>query len=514
MDITALSSRFDSADEDWTGLSDQKKRKQLQNRINQRAHRTRKLRAQLAALQAEHRGKDDREHLLRGWGTTIVLNSGPSFNLYQDASLSPVEWEILTFVARAVEDLWERRLLEIPVMRHSVILVTCLDLEFLTGRDYTPIRLRNVNATIRQIVAGLGSDSSSSPKSARKLRQDEILFAVMALAKTSRSTSLTPAPGVFGLFTPPFPFGLQFLNLWGQDMSDRTHCMAMQHITRSRDKLIHNMGIETPGFAEALYQFDLLESAKTLSRPWMPIPTARLDVLRGDKRLLRGETAFQARLIQAVPRISCYGPLLDILCDLHMYCSWIQTLQDEMEPELGVKLPYPDSIRDFTMLRDTIEHRLLTYETTDNSMEEQICWTVALIFTHCVIFPLPNRGPLETLLGRLRRLLRSTGLHEHGNVDETFLAWVSMIGAMACSPTEEDRRQFFLECLVSYTAAVPVASWFQLKGILQRFLWLDRACDTGGQAIWEMLPSFGPSTEDGPHWDDKDRSNGSLVECV
>lgn len=381
-------------------------------------------------------------------------------------------------------------------MRHSVILVTCLDLEFLTGRDYTTIRLRHANATIRQIMTGIANDKSSAPGDSTKVRQDDILFAVMSLAKKSISTSIVSSPGTFGLFDPPFPLGLQFLNLWGQELSDHTHCLAMQDIARSRDLLAHNMGIKTPGFAEALYQFDLLESAKMLAQPWMPIPTARLDLLKEDVRLMRNETDFRERFTKAVPQIAHCRPLLDVLCDINIYCSWVQNVQDDMAPELRVKLPYQDSMRDFTMLRDTIEHRLLAYKPIGDSIEEEVCWAVSLIFTHCVIFPVPNRRPLEILLDRLRVLLPSISSDTDEIVDETFFAWVAVIGAMACAPADEDRRRFFLESVVSYTNAADVVSWSQLKSRLQRFLWLDRACDIGGRAIWEMLLSLRPDARD------------------
>ncbi len=379
-------------------------------------------------------------------------------------------------------------------MRHSVILATCYDLEYLTGRDYTTIRLRHANATIRQIMYGLSKDNSTHPRESKKIRQDDILFAIMSLAKTSRSTSITPSAGTFGLFDPPFPIGLQFLNLWGQQESDPTHCMAMQHIIRSRAQLAYDLGIETPGFAEALYQFDLLESAKTLNRPYMPVPIVCHKLLKKEIGVRRSETEVQESFIQAVPRISKCRPLLDIFCDIQLYCSGIQSVQDRMGPGSTVILPYPTSMRDFTTLRDTIEHRLLAYNPVDNSTEEQICWAVAVIFTHCVIYPLPNRGPLDTLLDRLIAMLQILDEHDDGAVDGVFLVWVSMIGAMACQPTDEDRRGFFLESLTSFTLEMGILSWIELKSILHDFLWLDRACETGGLTIWKMVSSSPPET--------------------
>jgi hypothetical protein len=38
MEVPVLSCNFDRADEDWTGLSDPKTRRVIQNRINQRKH--------------------------------------------------------------------------------------------------------------------------------------------------------------------------------------------------------------------------------------------------------------------------------------------------------------------------------------------------------------------------------------------------------------------------------------------------------------------------------------------
>ena len=240
------------------------------------------LRAQFAAIVPSRGPGPDSAHPQWLEGDTMVLSRSPTFNLYQDAALTQVEWDILLFgklnlppsrcqwlswagswnnnspisarnnlwqqpcsarhwghsepsaVSRAFDELWERRLLEVPVMRHAVILVTCLDLEYLTSKDYTTIRLRNANATIRQIMYGMNNDNSTHPRNLNKIRQDDILFAIMSLAKTSRSTSITPSAGSFGLFAPPFPICLQFLNLWGQQESDPTHCMAMQHIIRSR----------------------------------------------------------------------------------------------------------------------------------------------------------------------------------------------------------------------------------------------------------------------------------------
>ena len=230
----------------------------------------------------------------------------------------------------------------------------------------------------------------------------------------------------------------------------------------------------------------------------MPVPSVSLELLKKEIGFPTGKTDAPERFVQAVPRISRYLALLDILGDIQLYCSAIQTIQDRMGPRSIVELPYPGSMRDFTMLRDTIEHRLLAYNPIDNSTEEQVCWAVALIFTHCVIFPLPNRGPLDVLLDRLIALLQILGEHGQGAVDDAFLLWVSIIGAMACQPTNETQKLLFLDNLTSLTREMGFVSWSQLENLLHDFVWLDRACGTGGQAVWTMLSSSVREAEDVP----------------
>ncbi|OCT51197.1 hypothetical protein CLCR_09334 [Cladophialophora carrionii] len=85
----------------------------------------------------------------------------------------------------------------------------------------------------------------------------------------------------------------------------------MQQIVRSRSGLA-DAGIETPGFAEALYQFDNLESAKTLSRPWMDMPSSRWRLLGKETAPLRDgvEKDVRKKFVQALLRTSDNTPPL------------------------------------------------------------------------------------------------------------------------------------------------------------------------------------------------------------
>jgi len=195
-----------------------------------------------------------------------------------------------------------------------------------------------------------------------------------------------------------------------------------------------------------------------------------------------------------MPPLSNYAALLDILSEIRFYCTWFHTMQDTLEPGLTVGGRCPPSIGDLATLRDSIEHRLLAYMITDNSVEEQLCWTIALIFTQCVIYPLPNRQPLEILLDRLVTSLCTMDTSDHDDAHDSFLAWVSMIAAMACHASDKARRRLFLIRLRECVTRLGVSSWVQLRSLLQGFLWLDRACDAGGLVVWGMLAESAPGT--------------------
>ena len=387
---------------------------------------------------------------------------------------------------------------ENPIMRHSILLATSIDLEALSGQDYTTLKLRYANATIKQVRLGIeaygrqnADSNTNSTESRSSIGREELLIAIMALAKQSRSTSITPLPETIGLFRPPFPLGLQYLNLWGQDGSNKMHHRALQSLVRSRRDLVR-MEFSTPGFGEVVAQFDLLESAKTLAVPCIEARAANFDLARKDVLSLDTDPKSQGTLPNFLRRRSNLGMLLDILSDIRFYCTWCHALQDGLEVVPTVVERYPRlSIGGLMALRDSIEHRLLSYKFIDNSVEEQLCWTVTLIFEHCVIYPLPNRKPLDTLLDRLRALIRMLDTAGRGQEDVVFMTWMSTVAAMACHVSDETRTRFFLEMLRTRVDGLGISSWAQMKSLLTGFFWLDRACDPGGLEIWRRLVGLG-----------------------
>ncbi|KIW69965.1 hypothetical protein PV04_02277 [Phialophora macrospora] len=524
MDIPTLSVNFDRVEEDWTGLSDQQKRRTLQNRINQRKHRTRKLHARLAVLLPDRQGTAKPRGPVESGGVRIVWDISPARSVFLNTGLSLMEWDLLLY---AKDALWPKpcntspwrdtdkymapqvpiglvcwHIPENSILRHSILLATSIDLESLSGQDYTTLRLRHANATIKQVRLGIeaygrqNADSNAeSTRSKSLMGREELLFAIMALAKQSRSTSITPLPDTFGLFKPSFPLGLQFLNLWGQGESHQMHHQALKSLVRTRRDLAR-MEFSTPGFGEVVAQFDLLESAKTLAVPSIEAFPTEFGLARKDVFSSGDDPEPHGKFPQFLRRGSNLGRLLDVLSDIRFYCAWCHILQDRLQLDpIAVERHPRLSIAGLAALRDSIEHRLLSYKFIDNSVEEQLCWTVTLVFTHCVVYPLPNRKPSDTLLDRLRALIRTLDMAARDQEDIVFMTWMSTVAAMACHDSDETRQRLFLETLRTCVDRLAISSWAQMKFFLTGFLWLDRACDTGGLEIWRRLVTLGSVSE-------------------
>jgi hypothetical protein len=388
-------------------------------------------------------------------------------------------------------------------MRNSILLATSIDLESISGQDYTALKLRHANATINQVrlsieayVRNNAVCNTNSTRSKSFVGREALLFAIMALAKQSRSTSITPVPDTFGLFKPPFLLGLQFLNLWGQDAGHKMHHKALHSLVRSRHDLAR-MEFSTPGFGEVVAQFDLLESAKTLAAPYIEACPANFDLARKDVFSFGSDPEPHGKFPKFLRRGSNLGILLGILSDIRFYCAWCHALQDRLEVDPTAVERHPRlSIEALVVLRDSIEHRLLSYKFIDKSVEERLCWTVALIFAHCVVYPLPNRKPSDTLLDRLRQLIRTLDLASRGPEDLVFMTWISTVAAMACHVSDETRQRFFLETLRTCVDGLGITSWAQMKFFLTGFFWLDRACDPGGLEVWRRVMALGSVSQD------------------
>ncbi|KIW64491.1 hypothetical protein PV04_09420 [Phialophora macrospora] len=268
-----------STGDDWTGISDRKRRKQLQNRLNQRAFKERRRQEKLAtAFGPRERPRVTYDALLENQSIILAPRDMPSgvpslgYRLmwYPKVLGDPIVREVVSFArdtlwptfssstaypgfTPSLNEIWFHRILNVPIMRHAVISGTCIDLELLTGRRYSSTILSTVIELSREVrrllsrlpptqtlnaigehrqglsdgqASNLHADNYGEAAGEAAQVKDDLLFAVMHLVKASTinlslgfipPSSFDTAAGVFGLFTPPLLLQrLQSLHLWGR----------------------------------------------------------------------------------------------------------------------------------------------------------------------------------------------------------------------------------------------------------------------------------------------------------
>lgn len=386
-------------------------------------------------------------------------------------------------------------------MRHSIVAATCLDLELLTGRDYSATNLWSVNELIKEVrllmatsSLNLGAMGERTKRDARPNIDDDLLFAVMSLAKANtspesdaRPRSVTDSsPEIFGFFKPPLQT-LQSLHVWGQQTARAVHFSALEQLVLLKGGLSR---VTTPGFADALHLFDVHEAAKTLDRPRFEIPVLYVRFLERVRRAEREESTSVNKFLAL--GIAPESPLVDILRDIRVYCQWIDgvirsTVHDSTLPcqPTSHTTGSARSTCELTTLRNLIEYQLLAHQPANAT--ERICRTATMIFTHGCIFPIPSRAPMRRLVAGLISLLQPLeNLPRHHDLvlDKGFLAWVSMMGALAADQAD---REFFTSRLATCATAMDISSWTMLKETVGEYLWLEEACDAGGMEVWAMI---------------------------
>lgn len=146
--------------------------------------------------------------------------------------------------------------------------------------------------------------------------------------------------------------------------------------------------------------------------------------------------------------------------------------------------------------RNFVQHRLLSllpagkldWDFRKSHPVYEICRLAGLIFGVGVIFPLPvQTTPLPTLVKHLQAELQEPSLESAWWFPDAveILIWVLTLGGIAA--TGLPNRIWFVATLGRVSACSGLSNWRDLKLILDRMLWLDSACNVGGQQLWEEV---------------------------
>ncbi|KIW10090.1 hypothetical protein PV08_11050 [Exophiala spinifera] len=579
------------AGNDWRGISDPKKRKLLQNRLNQQRYRDvdplmhapvlvldkanasadgsnlagaeeRQRQAKVAKAFGYHLSsktrhtqgsQNDRDRSIPRENLPVSVSPGLAF----DAFVDPAVREVLLFARNTLcprfssasrigqysgfthplSEIWFDRVLTVPMMRKAVIIGACIDLELLSSRRYSSMILSTVVELSRQVrilisqlplSQQLEDGGHKQEKSRRPIGNagvelqsvqaeqkipDDLLFAVMHLVKAacpnilSGRLSLDP-PGagnnLFGLFTPPlFLQQLQFLHIWGRscpyqqaqglfDGQAEVHHSALEYLVSLKGGL---KNVRTPGFADSLHLFDVLGSAKRLTRPKFELPQRSYWMVEHLQSLKKAH----GQRFGGLRSILGESTLVEILQDLDILSSWASLALTSDEPQQqGANLPvvhlhgkHSPSTEDLISLRNFVEYRLLSYSPESDNVLECVVQTAALIFMHGVIFPLPSQPTRKELLTRMiENIYTHDNLFGNGiySLDyNLFMIWVLTMGVMATSDKDVLERSFFVERLASLSNEMGFLSWQDFDNVLKVYYWVEWGCQAGGLEVWRMI---------------------------
>jgi hypothetical protein len=148
--------------------------------------------------------------------------------------------------------------------------------------------------------------------------------------------------------------------------------------------------------------------------------------------------------------------------------------------------------------RNLIQYHLLSLSSarefgqnfSQNCPVYEICRLAGLIFSIGVIFPLPAQtAPFQTLVRllqvELQRLnLESTWCTPDGR---RVLIWALTLGSIAAAGFPE--KTCFVAALGKLVVHYGLSRWRDLKQVLESILWLDTACDSAAQQLWDEIKS-------------------------
>ena len=147
-------------------------------------------------------------------------------------------------------------------------------------------------------------------------------------------------------------------------------------------------------------------------------------------------------------------------------------------------------IVDLIDTRNAIQHILMSLPKGDEleygqiisvCLYESIRYT-AIIYSAAVTFPLPpSTGIFRIATTRLQNILDESKYDPCWQLCPDVLLWILVLGGIASSGIE---RAWFVQNLAAVSTALNLSDWDQVTEKLENYLWLESACDGGGQLLW------------------------------
>jgi hypothetical protein len=156
----------------------------------------------------------------------------------------------------------------------------------------------------------------------------------------------------------------------------------------------------------------------------------------------------------------------------------------------------PDTCR-ISNMRNYVQHQLLSLPPAGKMGVEfrkshpvyEMCRLAGLIFSIGVIFPLPNQtAPFRKLVSLLQAEIEYLNVMESIQASITgVVIWALTLGSIAAASRSSEKTWFTAVLGRLLTTSSEISTWRDFKQVLQRMVWLDRACDSAGQKLWDEV---------------------------
>ncbi|CAM1507994.1 Fc.00g048420.m01.CDS01 [Cosmosporella sp. VM-42] len=347
---------------------------------------------------------------------------------------------------------------------HSATLELAVFYATLTGGAAQRVILTQSPEDSRVLLIAQGKTAEAVRASLeRGILTNGTLFAIMSLAikQNQYSASLPVEKRYQGAFSSPVQ-NIGGLDWLGQLQYAPEHASMWPRLLRSRSS-----GITHPGLNDYLQLSDLYRASLSLTKPEMELQSRAM--LPWDNDAIHSPQLWELEGFEA------HSELKDIVLDMRHCCQLIKNIT-----EAGDDPEY------FIRHRNSVQHRLLCLPQD----RDKLALHATMIFSYGAIFPISDPQPMGKLTKKLSfGILDPKLVASHS---EEFLLWASMIGGISAWGGEF--QAVFTLIVAQQAELLGVSDWNEAVPILEKFLWLDQACDNGGRLIWEQALA---STETG-----------------
>ena len=373
----------------------------------------------------------------------------------------------------------------------------------------TRTQLLAMNRVLKQVREAIASDSIT----------ETVLFCILILSAKPRQ----PVPGagiLYGLFQPPAP-NAGCIDQIGAVEFESEHINLARQLVQNRGGIL---SLKTPGLQEHFQIIDLLDASLRVTPPVLELCFSYRYILETEMAMrrppLHHADAFTIvddhfKEIVLDLRHCCF--MLDELCNSDALTQALTnaSLSAAAGADYGKTLVTTPG-RMLPTYREIVQHRLLNISV--GRPDTEVSRLALLIFNYGVTLPLPNPWPIQSLAHQLKEALATPNYT--ATQSRELLFWATMLGAMvSCWNTgrngsdsdssevvEEEERQeeeegqpqeyqhdedlytFFVDRLRDLALELDIGpSWEAARTLLERFVWLGRACDEGARYVWENM---------------------------